>query len=341
MNKKLFFFVGVIAGLMSFSSIALGAAPFYEGKTIRLIVGLSPGGGYDLYARTIARHMSKHIPGNPTIIVENMVGAGSLISANHLYKVAKPDGLTIGHFNGVLFFNQLMKQQGIEFDAPKFEFLGAANKEEAAYAFSKRSGITSIEKWMASTKPVKMSGMIPGGSPDNAIRLAKAVLGLPVQLISGYKATAEMRLAVESGEVDGTSFAWSSMRTTWRKALETGEIVVVLQAVPKPFPDLPNVPLTINLAKTEEGRQLIDVALHKSGVFSRPFVLPPGTPKERVQILREAFQGTLKDKEFLAEAEKAKLDIDLVTGEDLEKAVVGMFKLSPALVAKLEEILFK
>lgn len=341
MHKKLFFFVAVIVGLIFFSSIALDAAPFYEGKTIRLIVGLSPGGGYDLYARAIARDMSKHIPGNPTIIVENMVGAGSLISANYLYRVAKPDGLTIGHFNGMLFFNQFMKQPGIEFDAPKFKFLGAANKEEAAYAFSKRSGITSIEKWMAATKPVKMSGMIPGGSPDNAIRIAKTLLGFPVQLISGYKATAEMRLAVESGEVDGTSFAWSSMRTTWRSSLETGEAVVVLQAVPKPFSDLPNVPLAINLAKTNEARQLIDVALHKSGVFSRPFVLPPDTPKERVQILREAFQETLKDKEFLAHAEKASLDVDLVTGEELEEAVAGVFKLSPDLVAKLKDILFK
>jgi tripartite-type tricarboxylate transporter receptor subunit TctC len=150
-----------------------------------------------------------------------------------------------------------------------------------------------------------------------------------------------MRLAVESGEVDGTSFAWSSMRTTWRKALETGDVVVVLQAVPKPFPDLPNVPLAINLAKTEEGRQLIDVALQKSGVFSRPFVLPPGTPKERVEILREAFQETLKDREFLAEAGKAGLDIDLVTGDELGRAVASIFKLDPALVVKLEEILYK
>jgi tripartite-type tricarboxylate transporter receptor subunit TctC len=139
--------------------ILLAVAPYYEGKTIRIIVGFSAGGGFDLYARVIARHMGKHIPGNPTIIVENMTGAGSLISANYVYKVAKPDGLTIGNFNGGLFLNQVMEQPGIEFDARKFEYIGAAVTEECAYAFTKASGITSIEKWMASKTPVKMGGV--------------------------------------------------------------------------------------------------------------------------------------------------------------------------------------
>lgn len=337
-------FLSLAAVLLAFicsSGIAPGAAPFYEGKVIRIVVGLPAGGGYDAYARLIARHMAKRIPGNPTIIVENMTGAGSLIAANHVYKVAKPDGLSIGHFVGNLFFNQLMKQQGVEFDARKFEFLGAANKEEAVFAFSKKSGITSIEKWMASKSPVKMAGQAPGAAPDNAIRIAKVALGLPIQLVSGYKGTPEMRLAVESGEVDGTSFAWTSMRTTWRKSMETGDVVPVLQAVPNPFSDLPKVPLAISLARTEETRQLIDVGLHKSGVFSRPFVLPPGTPKERVQVLAKAFQDTLRDRAFLEEAEKARLDIDLVTGEELEKAVASIFALDPALVARLQEVFFK
>lgn len=342
MHKKLLSLAAVLAGLTFVSGTALAAAPFYEGKVIRIIVGLAAGGGYDAYARMIARHMAKHIPGNPTIVVENMTGAGSLISANYLYKVAKPDGLTIGHFNGTLFLNQLMKQPGVEFDARGFEFMGAANKEEAGFVFSKKSGITSVEKWMAAKEPVKLAGMAPGASPDNAIRIVKAALGLPIRLVSGYKGTSELRLAVEGGEADGTSFAWSSMRTTWRKSLETGDVVPVLQAVPKPFPDLPKVPLAISLAKTEEGRQLIEVGLHKTGVFSRPFVLPPGTPKERVQILVKAYQETLtNDKEFLAEAEKAKLDIDFVTAEDLRRAVLGIFEMDPAFVAKLENILYK
>jgi tripartite-type tricarboxylate transporter receptor subunit TctC len=342
MGRKIFFFGVVVVGLFFISNMALGAAPFYEGKTIRIIVGYSAGGGYDTYARVISRHIGKYIPGNPTLIVENMTGAGSLISANHLYKIAKPDGLAIGHFNGGLFFNQVLEQPGIEFDARKFEFMGAAVKEEVAYAFTKASGITSIEKWMASKTPVKMGGVAPGAfAPDNVIRVVKAALGLPIQLISGYKGTADIRLAAEGGELAGTSWGWDSMRATWRKSLESGDVVIVLQGVPKPFADLPNVPLAINLAKTDEARQLIEVGIHSPSVFARPFVLPPGTPKDRMQTLREALQKTLEDKEFLAETEKAKLDLGPVSGEDLEKAVGAIFKIEPAMAAKLKDILFK
>jgi tripartite-type tricarboxylate transporter receptor subunit TctC len=318
------------------------AAPFYEGKTIRIIVGYSAGGGYDAYARVLSRHMGKHIPGNPTMIVENMTGAGSLISANYLYKMAKPDGLAIGHFNGGLFFNQVLEQPGIEFDARKFEFMGAATTEDCAIAFFKASGITSMDKWMGSKTPVKMGGVGPGAyAPDNVIRILKASLGLPIQLVSGYKGTADIRLAVESGELAGTTWGWDSMRVTWRKALEAGDAVVVLQAVPKPLPDLPKVPLAISFAKTDEARQLIEVGIHSPGAFARPFIMPPGTPKERVDALRQAFQETLKDKEFLAEMEKAKLGLNPIPGNELERIVAGIFKIEPTLTAKMKEILFK
>src|SRR5439155_27166691 len=166
------------------------AQSIFEGKTVRIIVGLAPGGGFDSYARVIARHMGRHIPGTPTIVVENMTGAGSLISANHVYRVAKPDGLTVGHFNGGLFLGQVLGQPGIEFDARKFELIGAAIKEDSVCALSKASGITSVEKWMASKTPVKLGGVAPGGSPDNNARVLKAALGLPIQLVSGYKGTA-------------------------------------------------------------------------------------------------------------------------------------------------------
>lgn len=341
MFKRLLPLLVCIVGLTLIPYIASAAAPFYEGKTIRIIVGYSAGGGFDTYARVISRHMGRHIQGNPTIIVENMTGAGGLISANHLYKVAKPDGLTIGHFSGYLFFSQVLGQPGIEFDARKFEFIGAA-REEVAYAFTKASGITSIEKWMASKAPVKMGGLGAGTfAPDSVIRILKAALGLPIQLISGYKGTADIRLACESGELAGTSWGWETMRVTWRKSLETGDVVVVLQAVPKPFPDLSTVPLAINVAKTDEARQLIEVGIHSPSVFARPLVLPPGTPKERVEILSKAFQETLKDKEFLAETEKAKLDMNPSTGEELEREVARIFTLESARLAKLKDILFK
>lgn len=343
MYKKCFaLLVATAVGSVLNISLSFAAAPFYEGKSIRVIVGYSAGGGYDAYARVLARHMGKHVPGNPTFVVENMTGAGSLVSANYMYKAAKPDGLTIGHFNGGLFFNQIMNQPGIEFDARKFEYIGAAVKEETAFAFSKSSGITSVEKWMASKTPVKMGGVAPGAfAPDNVIKIVKAALGFPVQLVSGYKGTADIRLAVENGELAGSSWGWASMKSTWRKALDSGEVVVVLQAVPKPFPDLPQVPLAISLAKTEEARQLIELGIHSPSIFARPFVLPPATPKERLGVLEKALQETLKDKDFLAEAEKSKLDIESVTRSELEKSVAGIFKLNAALVAKLNDILFK
>jgi tripartite-type tricarboxylate transporter receptor subunit TctC len=316
------------------------AQSFYEGKTLRIIVGLGAGGGFDTYARVIARHMGKHIPGNPTIIVDNMTGAGSLIAANHLYKVAKPDGLTVGHFLGSLFLGQAMGQQGIEFDARKFEFVGAALREDSVCALTKASGITSVEKWMAAKTPVKIGGSGPGTPPDNVPRILKAALGLPIQVVTGYKGTADIRLAADSGEVAGGCWSWESMRVTWRKPLETGDVVVVVQVASRSFPDLPNVPQAISLAKTDEARRLIQVGVQNVSAFSRPFVLPPGTPKERVQILRKALQETLKDPAFMAEAEKAKLTIDPVTGEELAKMIADLFTLDPALLAKLKEILY-
>jgi tripartite-type tricarboxylate transporter receptor subunit TctC len=342
MYKKPLSLIIMIIGLTFIPVIATAAAPFYESKAIRIIVGFSAGGGYDTYARVLSRHMGKYIPGNPAIIVENMTGAGSLIAANYLYKIAKPDGLTIGHFNGGLIFNQVMSQPGVEFDGRKFIYLGAATTEESVCALTKASGITSIEKWMASKKPVKLGTTAPGAfGTDNVVKIIEAVLGLPTKIISGYKGTADLRLAAESGEIDGTAWGWSSMKVTWRKALETGDVIALLQAVPKPLPDLPKVPLAISLAKTEEARQLIEVGMHSPSIMTRPLTLPPGTPKERVQILVKALQETLKDKEFLAETEKAKLDLNPVTGEELEKVVAGFLKTDSAMVAKMKEILLK
>jgi tripartite-type tricarboxylate transporter receptor subunit TctC len=317
------------------------AQSFYEGKTVRLVVGFAPGGGFDTYARVISRHMGRHIPGNPTIVVENMTGAGSLISANHLYRVAKPDGLTIGHFNGALFLGQALGQPGIEFDARKFELIGAPIKEDAVCALTKASGVTSIEKWMAAKTPVKLGGVAPGGTPDANARILKAALGLPIQLVSGYKGTAEIRLAASSGEVGGACWSWESMRSTWRGALDSGEVIAVLQTSARSFPDLAGVPLALNLAKTDEARQLIKVGIQNAAAFARPLALPPGTPKDRVLILRKAFQETLKDSAFLAEADKAKLTLEPATAEELEKMVAEAFALEPALLAKLKDILYK
>jgi len=337
---KLFCLLAVM-GVTFLSSGNASADDFYSGKTVRIVVGFSAGGGFDTYARAIARHMGKHIPGNPSFIVENMTGAGSLVAANHVYKVAKPDGLTIGHFIGGLFLGQVLGQKGIEFDARKFEYIGAPITDHVVCALTKASGITSLEKWMASKTPVKMGGIAPGTStPDNATRILKAALGLPIQLVTGYKGTANIRLAAESGEVAGGCWGWDSVSVTWRKALDSGDAIVVLQANRKTHPDLPNVPQAMKYVKSDEGRRLIEVGIYGDSETVRTYTLPPGTPKARVQLLRNAFEATLKDPEFLADAKKSKLNVDPITPEEIEKDIAGLFKLDPALLKKLKEVLY-
>jgi tripartite-type tricarboxylate transporter receptor subunit TctC len=330
-----------LCGLLSLPSY-IAAQPYYQGKTIQMIVGYSAGGGFDAYARTIARHMGKHIPGNPLFIVENRTGAGSLVAANHLYKVAKPDGLSIGHFIGGLFLGQVLDQSGIEFDARRFEYLGAPVLDHSVCVFTKASGITSIDAWRVAKTPVKVGGVAPGAStPDNVTRLLKEALGLPVQLVTGYKGVADIRVAAEAGELAGGCWGWDGTKRPWGKQLESGDVTVVLQNWSKPHADLPKVPLAIDQAKTAEARQLIQVGIHDQSAILRPFVVPPRTPPERVAILRKAFMATLNDAEFRVEAAKGRLDIEPVDGAEVEKVVHGLFKLEPALLSKLKDILYR
>lgn len=314
-------------------------ANFYEGKTIRFIVGFSAGGGYDTYTRLIARHMGKYVPGNPVFVVDNMAGAGSMISANYVYKVAKPDGLTIGHFIGGLFLQQLLGKPGIEFDSAKFEYIGVPAQDHFILGLAKSTSITDPEKWIASKQVVKFGGVATGSGTDDFPNILKTTIGLPIQMVSGYKGTADIRLAFNSGEITGLSNSWESTKSTWKKEIESGDLVVVLQATSKPQPELLKVPLAISFAKTEEAKKLIEIVTRVHGPSVRPYVLPPGTPKDRVQILRKAFMDTMKDPALLAEAKKANLDINPDGGVELEQNVKGIFKLDQSLIAKLKEIL--
>jgi tripartite-type tricarboxylate transporter receptor subunit TctC len=341
MTKAIFYMslIGIILASMSSSEDISYARDFYAGKTIRIVVGFPAGGGFDTYSRVMGRHIGKYIPGNPAVVVDNVTGAGSLVAANSIYKATKPDGLTIGNFIGNLISQQLFGGQGIEFDARRFEWIGVPVKDHVVCALTKASGITSVAAWMAAKAPVKLGGSAPGTTNDDAAKLLKAALGLPIQLVTGYKGTAPIKLAAESGEIDGGCWAWESIKVMWRQGLDAGDAKIVLQAVPKAVPDLPKVPVAIDLAKTEEARKLIQVGIHDTASITRPYALPPGTPKDRVQMLRRAFRETMKDKDFLAEAIKSKLDVDPVSGEEVEKIVAGLFKLDSATIAKMSEIL--
>jgi tripartite-type tricarboxylate transporter receptor subunit TctC len=340
--KKLFCVLAIVATIALIPHMGFSAAPFYEGKTIRVMVGVSAGGGFDNEARILARHMPKYIPGKPTIIVENVTGAGGLICANQLYKVSEPDGLTFAHFNGGFLFAQALEQPGIEFDARKFGYLGSVAMENAVLWVTKASGIKTIDQFMASKTPIKLGGTGIGAyAPDAIIKIWKAVSPIPIQFITPYKGGAEIRLAAEGGELAGSVLSWDAMKSAWKKRFDSGDALVLMQAVAKPRPDLPKIPTDIRLAKTDEARQLIEVGVHLNNVFARPFILGPGIPKDRVEILRSAFDKTMKDKEFIAECEKVKLPVDSVSGDELEKAVLGAFKTPKPILDKLKEVMYK
>jgi tripartite-type tricarboxylate transporter receptor subunit TctC len=312
---------------------------FYRNRTIRILVNAT-GGGFDVSARTLARHLSRHIPGNPAVVVETMSGAGGLVAANHLYRVAKPDGLTLAHFSGDLLLGEVLGRPGIEFDARRFQYIGTGSNEHIACAFSRASGITSLDRWTSARTPVKLGGTAPGANGDNATRILKAVLGLPIQLVSGYRGTAAIRLAVDSGELAGACFSWGSMRTGWQHAIEAGEVVVVLQLAARPLADLPAVPLVTELARTDDAKRLVATTILRAGGLARPYAAPPATPKDRVETLRRAFLATLRDPEYLAEAGKAKIEVHPTRGEEVERLVADLFTLDLATITRLRAILF-
>jgi tripartite-type tricarboxylate transporter receptor subunit TctC len=335
---KLGFVIGSALFTINDSRLLLAQESF-RGKVIRIVVGLAPGGGFDIYSRTIAKHMGRHIPGNPSIVVENMTGAASLVAANYLYNVAKPDGLTIGNFVGGIVMHELFGKPGISFQATKFEYLGVPVQDNYMMGLAKSTGITSVEQWKASGKMIKFGGVGPGGGVDDLPKVVKHVLGLPLQVVSGYKGTGLIRLAFNAGEIQGASLSWDSMKSTWSNELEKGDIVVILQETVRPHPDLPNIPVAYEMADTEEGKKLIRAQAVICGVTNRIYALPPGTPKLLVQTLRKGFIDTLRDPEFMADAKKSKLDIDPIGGEDVEREIKGLFNMERALVDKLKDIL--
>ena len=339
MIEKLLLAAVVFAVLLTRGAPASAQDQFYTGKIVRVIVGFPPGGGYDTYARLIARHMGKHVAGNPTVVVDNMSGAGSMISANHIYRVAKPDGLTIGHFIGGLFLQQILGKPGIEFDARKFEYIGAPAQDNFIMGVHKNTGFTSVQQWIAAKTIVKFGGAGFGAGTDDLTAVARDVMGLPIQLVAGYKGTADIRLAFNNGEILGVTNSWQSTRSTWRTELDSGMLNILVQLSIKSHPELTKYPLPGDLIKTDEGRKIFQAVAQVHGASVRPFVLPPNTPRERVQVLRKAFVDTLNDGDFVAEAKKGNIEINPVNGEDLARSVQSVLQLEPSLVAKLKDIL--
>jgi tripartite-type tricarboxylate transporter receptor subunit TctC len=310
----------------------------YKDKTLTIIVGYSPGGSFDLYARVIARHIGRYLPGNPTRIVENMTGAGGIIAANHLYNRVKPDGLTIGAWASPLVLQHVMGNEAAQFDGRKFGYLGIPSPYDTVCTFNQQSGITKMDDWINAKRPQKISTIGPGTSTSDIPKLLKAALNLPMDVIDGYKGGADARLAVESGEVDGYCGSWGTVETVWRSAYASKKIVPVLQASLKSLPKYKQIPLAISYAKSEEARELLTVADNVHGA-QFPFSVPPGMEKSRLELLQRAFMQTLKDKELRAEAKKSELDVEPVDGPTVTKTLTGLYDLKPATVARLKDIL--
>jgi tripartite-type tricarboxylate transporter receptor subunit TctC len=339
MKPKFWLLPATIVGLLLVAIPRAPADEFYEGKTITFVVGFAAGGGFDTYTRLIARHIGKHIPGNPTVVVENRTGAGSLIAANYIYNQAPRDGTVIGSWIGPLVLQQVLGNKAAKFDGRKFGWLGAPTPDTGVCALTEASGIKTMDDWFKSKRPIKIGSTAPGSTTSDVPRLVEAALGLPIKLVEGYKGTAKIRLAAESGEIDGGCWAWESIKPTWAKALQSGEVHIVLQTLEKSHPDLKNVPLAIQYAKSDEARALLDVANGPYAQGARPYSVPPDVPQDRLQLLQKAFMETLRDPDLLKEAKKSKLDIDPVDGPAMAKLMTGLYELNPALKAKLTELL--
>ncbi|MBI1997199.1 MAG: hypothetical protein HYS66_12115 [Deltaproteobacteria bacterium] len=316
-------------------------AEFYRGKTVRIVVGFSAGGGYDQYSRLIARHLSKHIPGNPAIIVDNMAGAGSIIAANHTFNAAPKDGTVIGNISGPIILEQLFANPAVQFDLAKFRFLAVPVSETYLMIVVKKTGVTKFDEVIGAKSKQVSIGAIPGSTVEHAPILARDVLGANLKVVSGYKGTADVRMAIESGEVDGFFNTWTSVKVTSFDKVKNGEWIVLAQLSEKPIKDLiiPNVPTISQIAKTNEQRLIMKYGTSTPNDFGKVYVLPPGAPADRAGALEAAFARVMADKELLADADKGKLEFDPLTGEEIHKLVAEFLGMSPELRNKLQSAL--
>jgi tripartite-type tricarboxylate transporter receptor subunit TctC len=313
----------VVGLLVPAGAQAQSVADFYKGKTITVIVGYSAGGGYDIYARAIARHMGKHLPGHPGFIVQNVTGAGSVNAANTLYNVSPKDGTAFGTFGRGLAMEPLIGTARVKYDATKFTWLGSGTNEVSVCATWHTS---PVKTWQDALKTqFTVGGEGAGSDPDTFAALARNVFGVKLRLVTGYHGTSDIILAIERGEVDGRcGWSWSSVKSTRPTWIPEKKLNYLVHMSEVKAPELPNVPLISDFAKTDRQRQILRLVLSRQ-TMGRPFAAPPGVPADRAQALRQAFMATLKDPAFLAEAEKLKLDVNPVSGEEVDKLIAELY----------------
>lgn len=331
--------VAILCGLMpSPAAHADAVAEFYRGKTVDLVIGYTVGGAYDVYARLLAQHLGRHLPGNPQVVPRNMAGAGSMQAANWLYAVAPKDGTVLATVSRGVGTDTLLQTPGARFEADRFTWIGSANNEVGVCVSWHTSGIASFNDLKERELIIGASGM--GDATGQFPKAFNAVLGTKFKIVVGYPGGNDITLAIERGEVQGRcDWSWGgSVKPSRPHWLAERRINVLLQVALDKHPDLPHVPLAVDLAANDEQRQIIRL-LSARQVMGRPFLAPPAVPAERVVALQKAFMDALKSKELLAEATKARLEINPVSGPDLARLVADLYKTPPAVVRQAAELL--
>jgi tripartite-type tricarboxylate transporter receptor subunit TctC len=316
---------------------AQDAASFYKGKTINVVIGFSPGGGYDLYARVVAKYLGKHIPGEPTLIAQNMPGAGSLRAAMYLYSVAPKDGTAIGIFSRGMPLSPLFELPGAQFDATKFTWLGSVAKDTVTCISWKTS---PIKAWGDLFKTeYKAGGEGKGADPDVYATLIKTSFGANVKLITGYPGSSNISLAMERGEVDGMcGISYSTLRSTHPDWLKNHDVNLLVQGALEKDSEMGDVPFMLDLAKSDEQKQMLRLTLAPQAM-ARPFVAPPGIAPERARALQKAFDETMKDPEFLAEAKRLNLDVNPMSGQQVLDLLTSLYATPKPLVQQAKAAL--
>ncbi len=310
------------------------AQDFYRGRTLTILVGFSPGGGFDINARVLARHIGKHIPGNPTVVVQNMPGAGSLTAVHYLDLTAPKDGTVLDIFNFGNLGESRINPEKIKIDFRKYNWIGSISQDLTVCYVWHTFGVKTLADLKAKPK-VHMGLTGAGTSSDTNQRILKSIFGIQVQQIAGYPGSAEQRIAIERGELDGDCGAWSSIPVEW---VENRKVVPVIRSAPIVAADMPpGVPYSVEIAPSERDRQVLRVLLASAQV-GRPFIASQAVPAERVRILRDAFNATVKDPEFIAEAKKLRLPVSPKTGEEALKIVEEIYATPDDIVAAARKV---
>jgi tripartite-type tricarboxylate transporter receptor subunit TctC len=345
MKRKFLLEMVIVVGpllLLAVAPAISNGEEFFAGKTIAIIVGFSPGGGYDLAARTLARHLGDHIPGHPNVIVENRTGAGGLLAANQLFYKTKPDGLTIGTMDGGAYaLDSVLGERSIKFDSRKFGWIGTAAPATPVCAVMGFTGLKDLQDILNSAKHLRMGATRTGSTPADLPKILNWALGTKFDVITGYKGTSRIRLAMQRYEMDGACWTWESMRTTARPMLEAkdeDQLIPFIIAKKWNDPEVSNIALIPEVIKNPE-----KLAGYKAWVakyeFEHPSITPPGVPQERLEVLQQAFKATLEDPKFLADARKSNLYINYVSPQVIREGLDNIYSLSPKLKKELQFLL--